>query len=89
MLVSWLVNCHLEKSRKKMDKDKDGQDIEKRKNGVDERIEQKLTDTYNKMDCVATVDGYNILLGEYSIQLTKSNNCKLVMKLGQNTYTCR
>jgi len=46
MPVPWLVSGHLEKLSKKMDKHKT--DILKWKNGMGERIEQKLADTYKK-----------------------------------------
>ncbi|KAJ8427774.1 LOW QUALITY PROTEIN: hypothetical protein Cgig2_002924 [Carnegiea gigantea] len=64
----------------KMDKHK--QDILKWKNGLAERIEQKLADTYKKMGCITQFD-----LGEYSVKLSRSG--KLVVKLGQQTYTSR
>ncbi|KAJ8443355.1 hypothetical protein Cgig2_015836 [Carnegiea gigantea] len=50
---------HLEKLGKKMDKDK--QDMMKWKNGVGERIEQKLADTYSKMGCIAAVECYSLI----------------------------
>ncbi|KAJ8419354.1 hypothetical protein Cgig2_016510 [Carnegiea gigantea] len=63
-------------------------DVSKRKgsvdgnyNGVGERIEQKLADTYKKMGYIAAVEYYSFMLYEYSVELT--NNCKLVVKLGQ------
>ncbi|KAJ8429657.1 hypothetical protein Cgig2_001653 [Carnegiea gigantea] len=62
---------------KKMDKNK--QDMIKWKNGVEERIEQKLADTYQKMGCIAAVECYSLMLGEYSVELTNS----------RKTYTCR
>ncbi|KAJ8430689.1 hypothetical protein Cgig2_018415 [Carnegiea gigantea] len=60
----------VEKLGKKMDKHK----IEtlKWKNGVGERIEQKLADTYKKMDCITAVECYSLILGEYSVELTNS-----------------
>ncbi|KAJ8437691.1 hypothetical protein Cgig2_030713 [Carnegiea gigantea] len=58
------------------DMDKHKQGIQKWENGVGERIEQKLSDTYKKMDCVAAMESYNLALGEYSVELT--NNRKLV-----------
>ena len=85
MPVPWLVSGHLEKLRKKINKHK--QDILKWKNGVGKRIEQKLANTYKKMGCIAIVECYSLMLGEYSVELT--NNRKLVMKLGQQTCTCR
>ncbi|KAJ8430933.1 LOW QUALITY PROTEIN: hypothetical protein Cgig2_002721 [Carnegiea gigantea] len=55
----------------------DGEDdIVKRKNGVADRIEQKLAGTYQKMGCIVTVECYSMMLGEYSVELT--NSCKLV-----------
>ena len=57
------------------------------KNGVGERIEQKLVDTYRKMGCIAVVEYYSLMLEEYSVELTNSR--KLVVKLGQQTCTCR
>ncbi|KAJ8441456.1 LOW QUALITY PROTEIN: hypothetical protein Cgig2_023642 [Carnegiea gigantea] len=70
---------------KNMDKHK--QETMKWKNGVGERIEQKLADTYQKMGCIATVECYSLMLGKYSVKLTNSR--KLVVKLGQQTCTCR
>ncbi|KAJ8424121.1 hypothetical protein Cgig2_009705 [Carnegiea gigantea] len=70
---------------KKMDKHK--QETMKWKNGLGERIEQKLADTYQKMGCIAAVECYNLLLGEYSVELTNSR--KLAVKLGQQSCTCR
>ena len=58
MLVPWCLNDHLEKLEKKMDKYK--QDILKWKNRVGERIEQKLSNTYNKMGSIATVECYSL-----------------------------
>ncbi|KAJ8435710.1 LOW QUALITY PROTEIN: hypothetical protein Cgig2_002667 [Carnegiea gigantea] len=63
------------------------QDIVKSKNGVGERIEQKLADTYKKVGCITAVECYNLMLREYNVELT--NNCKLVVKLGQQICTCR
>ena len=57
------------------------------KNRVRERIEQKLADTYQNMGCIATVECYSLILGEYSVELTNSR--KLVVKLGQQSCTCR
>ncbi|KAJ8432928.1 hypothetical protein Cgig2_023058 [Carnegiea gigantea] len=68
---------------KKMDKHK--QDMLKWKNGVGEKIEQKLADTYQKMGYTVAAECYNLMLGEYSVELT--NRRKLVVKLGQQTYT--
>jgi len=85
MPVPWLVSGHLEKLRKKIDKHKWG--MIKWKNGVGERIEQKLADTYQKMGCIAAVECYSLMLGEYSVELTNSR--KLMVKLGQQTCTCR
>jgi len=70
MPVSWLVNGHLKKLGKKVDKHK--QDILKWRNGVGERIEQKLAATYKKMGCIAAVECYSLMLGEYSVELTNS-----------------
>ena len=77
--VPWLVSGHLEKLGKKMDKHKI--EILKWKNGVRERIEQKLADIYKKMGCIATVEHYSLMLGKYNVELT--NNRRLVVKLGQ------
>ncbi|KAJ8435321.1 hypothetical protein Cgig2_022922 [Carnegiea gigantea] len=55
--------------------------------GVGERIKQKLADTYKKMGCIAAVECHSLMLGEYNVQLTNSR--RLVMKLSQQTYTCR
>lgn len=85
MPVSWLVSVNLEKLGKKMDKHK--QDMTKCKNGMGERIEQKLADTYQKMGCIAAMECYSLMLGEYSVELTNSR--KLLVKLGQQTCTCR
>ncbi|KAJ8429903.1 hypothetical protein Cgig2_025333 [Carnegiea gigantea] len=54
---------------------------------VGERIEQKLVDTYQKMGCITAVECYSLMLGEHSVELT--NNRKLVVKLGQQSCTCR
>jgi len=62
MPVSWLVRGNLEKFGKKMDKQK--QDMMKWKNGVGERIEQKLADTYQKEGCIAVVECYSLMLRE-------------------------
>ncbi|KAJ8422109.1 hypothetical protein Cgig2_011152 [Carnegiea gigantea] len=70
---------------KKMDKHK--HQILKWKNGAGERIEQKLTDTYKKISCIAAVQCYSLMLGEYNVELT--NNRKLVVKLGKQTCACR
>ncbi|KAJ8448843.1 LOW QUALITY PROTEIN: hypothetical protein Cgig2_011464 [Carnegiea gigantea] len=64
MLVSWLMNGHLEKLRKKIDKHK--QDILKCKNGVGEIIEQKLAGTYKTMGCIVVMECYSLMLSEYS-----------------------
>jgi len=85
MPMLWLVSGHLEKLGKKMDKQK--QDILKWKKGEGERIEQKLAYTYQKMGCIAAVVCYSLMLGEYSVELT--NKRKLVVKLGQQTCSCR
>ena len=83
MPVPWLVNDHLEKFRKKMDKHR--QDILKWKNEVGQMIEQKLAGTYKKMGCIAALECYGLILDEYSVELT--NNRKLIVKLGQATCT--
>ncbi|KAJ8426900.1 hypothetical protein Cgig2_024391 [Carnegiea gigantea] len=70
---------------KKMDKYK--QDMLKWNNGVGEIIKQKLADTYQKMGCITVVEYYNLMLGEYSVELTNSRN--LVMKLGHHSYIVR
>ena len=85
MPVPWLVSGHLEKLGKKMDKHK--QEVVQWKNGVGDRIEQKLVDTYQKMGCIAAVECYSMMLGQYSMELT--NSWKLVVKLGEQTCTCR
>ena len=54
MPVPWLVSRHLKKLGKKMDKHK--QDTIKWKNGVGERIKQK-------MGCIAAVECYSLMLG--------------------------
>ncbi|KAJ8437781.1 hypothetical protein Cgig2_024085 [Carnegiea gigantea] len=51
------------------------------------RIEQKLADAYKKMGCIVVMECYSLMLGEYNVELT--NNRKLVMKLGQQTCTCK
>ncbi|KAJ8437783.1 hypothetical protein Cgig2_024087 [Carnegiea gigantea] len=56
-------------------------DILKWKNGIGEKIEEKLVDTYKKMGCITVMECCNLMLGEYSVELT--NNHKLVIKLGQ------
>ncbi|KAJ8420184.1 LOW QUALITY PROTEIN: hypothetical protein Cgig2_013364 [Carnegiea gigantea] len=71
-----------EKLWKKMDKHK--QDILKWKNGVWERMEQKLFNTYKKMGCIAAIKCYSLMLGEYSVELT--NKCKLVYEYVQPIY---
>ncbi|KAJ8431304.1 hypothetical protein Cgig2_018376 [Carnegiea gigantea] len=58
----------------------DGNDVNDN-NGVGERIEQKLADTYKKMGCIAAVECYSLMLGECNVELT--NSCRLVVKLGQ------
>ncbi|KAJ8428406.1 LOW QUALITY PROTEIN: hypothetical protein Cgig2_024552 [Carnegiea gigantea] len=70
---------------KKMDHHK--MEMLKWKNGVGERIEQKLADTYKKMGCIAAVECYSLMLSEYSIELTNSR--RLVVKRGQQTCTYR
>ncbi|KAJ8426099.1 hypothetical protein Cgig2_001267 [Carnegiea gigantea] len=60
---------------KKMDQHKT--EMLKRKNGVGERIEHKLADTYKKMGCIAAVECYSLMLGEYNVELT--NNRRLVV----------
>ena len=52
---------------------------------VGERIKQKLVDPYKKIYCIAAVEYYSLMLGEYGMEL--SNNHKLVVKLGQQTST--
>jgi len=78
MPVPWLVNGYLEKLGKKFGKYKE--DIEKWVNGVGEGIEQRIVDTYKQIGCVAAVECYSMLLGEYSVVLTNSR--KLLVKLG-------
>ncbi|KAJ8427438.1 hypothetical protein Cgig2_005282 [Carnegiea gigantea] len=39
------------------------------------------------MGCIAAVECYSLMLGEYNVELTNSR--KLVVKLGQQSYTCR
>ena len=78
MPVSWLISGYLEKLVKNMDKHK--QEMMNWKNGVAERIERKLDDTYQKMGCIAAVECYSLMLGEYSVELTNSR--KSVVKLG-------
>ncbi|KAJ8423474.1 hypothetical protein Cgig2_013517 [Carnegiea gigantea] len=73
------------KKKGKMDKYK--QDIIKWKNGVGEIIEWKLADMYQKIGYIAAVECYSLMLGEYSVELTNSH--KLVVKLGQQTCTCK
>ncbi|KAJ8428044.1 hypothetical protein Cgig2_007621 [Carnegiea gigantea] len=53
------VAGHLEKLGKKMDKHK--QDMMKWKNGMEERIEQKLADMYQKMGCITDVECYSLI----------------------------
>ncbi|KAJ8437177.1 LOW QUALITY PROTEIN: hypothetical protein Cgig2_003806 [Carnegiea gigantea] len=67
---------------KKVDKHK--QDIMKWRNGVGERIEQKLADTYKKIGCIASVECYSLMSGEYSVELTNSH--KLVANLWVYDY---
>ncbi|KAJ8422133.1 hypothetical protein Cgig2_008647 [Carnegiea gigantea] len=55
---------------KKMDQYKT--EMLKWKNGVGERIEQKSADTYKTMGCIAAVECYSFMLGEYSMELTNS-----------------
>ncbi|KAJ8429908.1 hypothetical protein Cgig2_025338 [Carnegiea gigantea] len=74
-----LVSGHLEKLGKKMDKHKT--ETLKWKNGMGERIEQKLADAYKKMGRITAVECYSLMLGEYSVELTNSR--QLVIKLGQ------
>ncbi|KAJ8432255.1 hypothetical protein Cgig2_013908 [Carnegiea gigantea] len=50
---------HLEKLGKKMDQHKT--EMLKWKNGVGERIKQKLADTYKKMGCIAAVECYSLM----------------------------
>ena len=78
MPVSWPISGQLDKLKKKMDQHK--MEMLKWKNGVEDRIEQKLADTYKKMGCIAAVECYNLML---------TNSRRLVVKLGQQTYTCR
>ncbi|KAJ8428661.1 hypothetical protein Cgig2_006282 [Carnegiea gigantea] len=47
----------------------------------------KLADTYNKIGCIVVVECYNLMLGEYSVELTNSR--KLLVTLGQQTCACR
>ncbi|KAJ8424059.1 hypothetical protein Cgig2_032151 [Carnegiea gigantea] len=54
---------------------------------IGERIEQKLAGTYQKMGCIAAVEYYSLMLGEYSVELPNSH--KLVVNLEQQTYMCR
>ena len=54
---------------------------------VAERIKQKLANTYKKMGCIAAVECYRLILGEYNVELTNSQ--KLVVKVGQKTCICR
>jgi len=46
-----------------------------------------LIDTYKKMGYIAVVKCYNLMLRKYTVELT--NNQKLMVKLGQQTCTCR
>ncbi|KAJ8423550.1 hypothetical protein Cgig2_007081 [Carnegiea gigantea] len=56
------VSGHLEKLGKKMDKHK--QETMKWKNGMGERIEQKLANTYPKMGCIAAIECYSLMQPE-------------------------
>jgi len=85
MPVPWLVSGHLEKLGKKFGKHKEA--IDKWVSWFGERIEQKIAETYKQMGCVAVVECYSMLLGEYSAVLTNSR--KLVVKLGCRMCTCR
>jgi len=59
MLVPWLVSGHIEKLGKKMDKHKIK--MLNWKNGVGEKIEQKLAGTYKKMGYIAAVECCSLL----------------------------
>ncbi|KAJ8432145.1 hypothetical protein Cgig2_006847 [Carnegiea gigantea] len=58
--------------------DKHKTDTLKWKNGVGERIEQKLADTYKKTSCIAAVECYSLMLGEYSVELTDSSRLEVI-----------
>ncbi|KAJ8430474.1 hypothetical protein Cgig2_003056 [Carnegiea gigantea] len=49
-----------------------------------ERIEKKLTNTYEKVGCTVAVECYSLMLGEYSEELT--NSCKLMLVYPMETH---
>ncbi|KAJ8425909.1 hypothetical protein Cgig2_015727 [Carnegiea gigantea] len=49
-----------------------------------ERIELKLAVTYQKMGCIATVECYSVLLGEYSVELTNNRKLSATQKVTYN-----
>ncbi|KAJ8425356.1 hypothetical protein Cgig2_021919 [Carnegiea gigantea] len=67
---------------KKMDHHKT--EMLKWKNGVGERIEQKLADTYKKIGCIAAIECYSLMLGEYSVELTNSRRLWTGLVVGED-----
>ncbi|KAJ8432834.1 LOW QUALITY PROTEIN: hypothetical protein Cgig2_008548 [Carnegiea gigantea] len=66
-----------ESSKGKLEMDKHKQDMIKWNNGVGERTEHNLADSYQKMGCIAAVECYSLMLEEYNVELTNSR--KLVV----------
>ncbi|KAJ8425935.1 hypothetical protein Cgig2_018733 [Carnegiea gigantea] len=60
--------------------------VMKWKNGVGERIKQRLADIYKKMSCITAVECYSLILGKYSMELTNSR--KLVVKWEMRGLPC-
>ena len=83
MSISCLTQAHIQKIELKMGKRK--LELQKWKNDVGQRIEEKLKVNHEKSACVTEVVKHVSSMGEYSVQLTNSR--MLVVNLSNRTCT--